>query len=237
MAHNLSIKTLGASVREVREDPQLGRSPEERLNNLDRARRIARALNIGSFVVAAWALFYPRPYMAMFLVLIALPWVALWLCWKYPGSFAVDDPGRNSIREDLTALLVMPGFILAFRALFDVHLIDPTKLIAPTVAGLVFMVFCIAWIAPAYRKQVGKFILMSLLLPHILQALLRSPTHCSTATTPTGIGWRSWTSIALPARAPRNTSKCERGALTQVVMRSKFVEISIGRQTWGRLSA
>ncbi len=161
---NFDAIELAASVQEIEKDAQLGRSPEERLDNVNRARKIARALHFGSLAVAGWAIFYPRPYTAMFVVVAALPWIALWLCWKYKGLFSVDDPGRNSVRADLTAMVLMPGAVLAIRALADVRLIDATTLIVPTLVGLGFMLACVAWIAPVYRTNLLKLTLITLLL-------------------------------------------------------------------------
>ena len=161
---NFDAIELAASVQEIEKDAELGSSPEERLDNVNRAQKIARALYFGSLAAGGWAIFYPHPYIAMFIVVAALPWLALWLCWKYKGSFSVDDLGRNSVRADLTIMLVMPGAILAIRALTDVQLINATKLIAPTVIGLLIMLASITWIAPVYRTNLLKLTLVALLL-------------------------------------------------------------------------
>lgn len=161
---NFDAIELAASVQEVERDTQLGRSPEERLDNVDRARKIARVLHVIFLAAAGWAIFYPHPYLVMFIVVASLPWVALWLCWKYKGSFSIDDPGRNSVRADLTGMLLMPGFSLALRALSDVRLVDATKLLFPSVAGLVLMLAVVASVAPVYRTNVVKLVLAASLL-------------------------------------------------------------------------
>ncbi len=161
---NFDALEMAASVRDIEQDRQLGNTPRERLENVDRARQIARVLNIGGIVAAAWAYFYPEPYTLMFVVNASLPWLALWLWWQFKGSFSWDNPGWNSVYADPIYFLITPGLILALRAVYDVNLIDPTKLIAPTVYGLAVMLACLVWTAPAYRAHLGKLALIALLL-------------------------------------------------------------------------
>jgi hypothetical protein len=115
---NFDAMEVAASVQEVADDPQLGASAEERLENVNRARKIARVLHGVSWAGAGWALFYPHPYTLVVVLLAVLPALALWLCWKYKGSFSVEDRGPNAARADITALLLVPGLILALRAMW-----------------------------------------------------------------------------------------------------------------------
>lgn len=161
---NIDSAELAASLQQVQTDERLGDTPEERISNVTKARKIGRALNAISFLIAGWAVLYPRPYTLMFCTLASLPLVVLWLCWRYDGSFSIDDTGKNTARADITPVLIMPGFVLAIRALGDVQMIDATQLILPTLVGLVFLIFGIVWVAPIYRQKFGKLFLISTLM-------------------------------------------------------------------------
>ena len=161
---NIDSVELAASLQEVQSDERLGRSPEERLVNVANARKIGRVLTIISWAIAAWAMFYPRPYTLVFFALTSLPLIALWLCWRYSAIFIIDDTGKSTARVDLTAILAMPGFILALRALKDVHLVDNMGLLTPTLCALAALVAVIAWIAPIYRRKLGRLALVAVLM-------------------------------------------------------------------------
>lgn len=161
---NIDAEEYAESVREIQKDVRLGDTPEERIGNVTRAQKISRTLNIGSLILGGWAIFYPRPYMPIFLVLVALPLLVLWLCRRYPGSFSIDDTGKKTARGDLTPVLFMPGFVLAIRAISDVQMLAPSELIIPTLFGALTLVFSIAWVAPIYRRSIGKLMLVTAIL-------------------------------------------------------------------------
>jgi len=155
---------LAASIQEVKVDQRLGLTPNERLNAVARARRTGRILGVVSMIGVAWAVFFPRPYMLVLAALAALPLVVLWLCWRYPFSFSIDDTGKATIRADLTAVLFLPGMGLAIRAIGDVQLVDTTTLIIPTILVLGLFVFIITSVAPIYRRSARKFSVIAILL-------------------------------------------------------------------------
>lgn len=163
--NNFDALEIEASMREVEEDVELGRTPEDRLGNVKRARKIAGVLQTVSIVFfVVWAIFYPRPYTLVIFLLVILPWFAMWMCWRYKGAYSIEDSGHNSMRADLTLLLVMPGFLLSLRALQDVNLLDATQLILPGFFGLAIMLACLLRVAPVYRTKLGKLLLTAVLL-------------------------------------------------------------------------
>jgi len=134
------------------------------VENVQRALRTGRILNIGAACVGVWAFFYPHPYILAFLAVAALPWLAMWLSHQYPGAFTVEDPGRNTVRADLTILVLLPGAVLMLRAISDFSLLDPIELILPTVVGLLAMLACLAWAGPLYRKKPRLLLVSAALL-------------------------------------------------------------------------
>jgi hypothetical protein len=161
---NIDAAEFAASLQQVQADERLGDTPEDRILNASKARKIGGALNIISLLSAGWAVLYPHPYTLMFGTIASLPLVALWLCWRYEGAFTIEDNGKKTVRSDLTPALIMPGFILSIRALSDVRMLDATQLILPTLVGLAFLMSGIVWVAPIYRQKLGKFVLISTLM-------------------------------------------------------------------------
>ena len=161
---NIDSVQMAESLQEVQMDERLGGSPQERLRSVSNARKIGHALTIISYLIAGWAVFSPRPYTLVFLALTSLPLIVLALCWRYSGSFSIDDTGKNTARADLTAIFIMPGFILAMRALSDVQLVDATRLVVPTLLALSVVILGVVWIAPIYRHKLGKLVVVSALM-------------------------------------------------------------------------
>jgi hypothetical protein len=119
---NLDAQDRQAAEQEIAANPDLGVTPDERMATLAAARRTARILN-GMFVVSAlWAFFYPRPYWLAVTVLAALPWVAVVITARSHGLFRIDQK-RNDPHPTVGLAFLMPGFILALRAMLDVHVL------------------------------------------------------------------------------------------------------------------
>jgi hypothetical protein len=161
---NIDYAEYVKSVEEIAQDAQLGDTPEARLDNLGRSRKIAQLLTYAAYAAAAWVWFYPHPYTLAVLVNAVLPWLAIALCWKYGRSFTIEDPGKNSAQADLTPLLIFPGIVLSLRALLDTQLVDWHALILPSITGTVLMAWVVVRAAPALRQRIGKLLLLSLFL-------------------------------------------------------------------------
>jgi len=147
----------------VSADPELGATPEDRQLRLARARSIARLAIWANAALIAWAFLYPRPYELVILVLVALPWIAVWIMAREPGIYGFNAP-RNSTRPDLTALLISPGFLLMVRALMDVQILDWQRLMWWAVLVTICLVGAIVWALPAAREKPGVAALTLLLL-------------------------------------------------------------------------
>jgi hypothetical protein len=164
---NLDAQAYEQSLSEVAADIDLGDSPEQRLHSIARARRVSRALTLLVWSTSAWLLFYPRPYALAIAVVAALPLLTLWLCWRYRGSFTLEDSGLPTARLDLVREILIPGFILTVRASLDFELLEATRLIIPATLGLGLLVGTVILVEPKLRGRVGKLILFSaLLLPY-----------------------------------------------------------------------
>jgi hypothetical protein len=159
------------SLSEAETDPRLGRTPEERLAALARARPIATLCRRATFVLCAWLVLWPVPYPLVFTAVAALPWLALFLCWKYRGAFAIDNPGRKSPRGDVTLLLALPAGVLAMRALIDSHLAIVGPVFMPAVALWCAMVWCARALGPGWRQWRKLPLLVLVSLPYALAGI------------------------------------------------------------------
>jgi len=155
---------LASSLDEISRDLNAGSSPEARLENLDRARTIAKVLNIAAVMGIVWAIFYPRPYYLMLLTIGLMPWVAIVLCAKYGRLFSIEDAVKVSARADLTRLILGPAIIIGLRALFDTHLLEPIQLIRPTIVGTFALVGCILWVEPGLRTRKGYILVLAVMV-------------------------------------------------------------------------
>lgn len=136
---DLDAKDTQASEAEIASNPELGQTPEERLERLARARKLAAAFNGVSFGVSMWGLFYPQPYAAAVLSAALLPWAAILLAAKSGGLYRLDTQ-RNDVRPNLAAAVFLPGLVLLMRAAQDVGVLDWQR--ALIYAALVAIVLC-----------------------------------------------------------------------------------------------
>ncbi len=153
-----------ASTLEIELDSKLGDSPQQRLNKIAQAKRIANVFKIATSLSLAWALWFPLPYDVMVMTISIVPWIAFGLCWVSGRSFTLEDSGNNSLRADLTLPLIMPGFILSLRALQDIHLLDWTGLILPSVLLSMILACLVAWLTPVLRKKFGRLVMLLVML-------------------------------------------------------------------------
>jgi hypothetical protein len=142
---------------------ELGATPADRRQRLASARRIARLAIWVNAGLVAWTFLYPHPYQALIFILIALPWIAIWIMAQAPGIYAFNGP-RGSGRPDLTVLLIAPGFLLTLRALQDVQILDWQRLMLWAILVTLALIVTVVWTLPAAREKPGSVLITLLLL-------------------------------------------------------------------------
>ena len=147
----------------VSDNPELGANPEDRQRRLANARRLVRAAMWANLGLYAWAFFCPRPYELLIVVLIALPWIAVWIMAQAPGLYAFNAP-RGSAQPDLTVMLLSPGLLLMLRAILDVHMLDWQGPMLWTVVVAIALITAVVWVLPAARKKPGGVALIGVFL-------------------------------------------------------------------------
>ena len=133
---DLDKEELLAAENEIATNDAFGLTTDERLANLASARRTAILLNIVTAGACVWALFFPQPYSLAVAVLALLPWVAVVVAARARGLIRIDQR-RNDPHPFVAIPFLMPGFILALRAIFDIHLIGwQTPLVSSVAVGV-----------------------------------------------------------------------------------------------------
>jgi len=151
---DVDVEAAKAFEAAIEANVELGSTPGERQEKLSKARSVARLATWANTGLIVWAFIYPHPYELVIFILAALPWVAVWIMARAPGLYMLNAP-RGSGQPDLTILLISPGFLLMFRALHDVQILDWQRLLLS--AGLVSMALMgsVVWAIPSARQRLG----------------------------------------------------------------------------------
>jgi uncharacterized membrane protein YsdA (DUF1294 family) len=150
----------GAEVLAAREP---GRTEEEQLARIARARRLARWGTVVATAAALWGWFLPRPYPLAMAILAVLPWGAVLAAARSRGVIALDER-RNEARPNLAIPLFLPGAVLLLRALLDVQLLEGgTALAATVIASTVLTAAALAADAGLRRRPWMILVLFVLL--------------------------------------------------------------------------
>ena len=117
---NVDAAELAKSETEIASDPEFGLTPEQRSEQLARARTTARWLTGGVLLISAWGFFYPRPYQLIMGILAAVPLLAVMLMFRTRGLYQVEGR-RNDARPSLALPFLIPGCVLTIRAITGVN--------------------------------------------------------------------------------------------------------------------
>lgn len=149
---NLDAQELEKSRAELDANQELGLTHEQRTERLAAAANYAKYLTWLTWAAAAWAWFYPQPYSAEILVLVALPLAAIFLGTRTKGVFQFDGR-RNDARPSLAVPVMTPGFILALRALTDLSFLNWKQLLAPLLFVTVAITAAVAFADPVITRK------------------------------------------------------------------------------------
>jgi hypothetical protein len=146
-------------------------------SEIARAKVVARLLSGASVGAFVWLYAFPRPWRYAVAANAILPMVALLLLVAGGGLYAADQR-KNDPRPTVVVALLAPSCALALRALYDLQLLTPSQLVAPTLAGA-FAMAAIATLAdPTSRARPWSFLILFPLLAGWSGGLL-SLTNCA----------------------------------------------------------
>lgn len=162
---DLDARDRAEAEQELKTDTTLGDTDEERLRNLARARRIAKALSAASFILLVWA-FFPRPYLVVIGLLMALPLACIAIAYQSRGLFRLDEQ-KNDPRPNVAYPFIMPGFLLMLRAVVDFDYVDGGTLAGWSIlAGLVVWVLAMSADPKSVQNKFTRFALLFCLMAY-----------------------------------------------------------------------
>ncbi len=98
-------------------------SSEERARRMKRLQHLATGVNGAAIAFFAAGFLLPDPDYLVFAALVALPWVAIAAVARFQPLYRFG--GRSTDRHlDLTSPLILPGFILTWRAVSELETLD-----------------------------------------------------------------------------------------------------------------
>lgn len=142
---------------------EFGRNVEERNQNLQRAKKLAKFLNIFALVVGLWILFYPFPYFISTGIAIMFPLLVVIALNKYKGLIRIDEK-KGTVQSSLLVAIVTPSAGLVARALMDFSILDYQNLWLPMGTGSVILLAMLIQSSNEFNFRKGSNVLSVLAL-------------------------------------------------------------------------
>jgi hypothetical protein len=156
---DLDQQELDRSAQEVEQALYQDRMPHERGAHVARLKLQAKVLNGATIALCIAAYFMPDYYNLLTGALVALPWIGVWLVARYQPLYRFGAR-RNDAHPDLTAVLMVPGLMLAARALSDVHTFDWSGPLMLALSGGLALSVAALRVDPWFRQQRVAVVLM-----------------------------------------------------------------------------
>jgi hypothetical protein len=157
---DLDAQERAAAESELLRSRELGPDEAARSRALGRARTVGRMLNGVSVAAGVWGWVFPRPYPVAIAVLGILPLFGLALLALGRGRYAFDT-SRTEPRPSLIVTVMVPGLVLAMRAIRDLRIVDVAPLLLGAAVGAVAIVALVA----AFDRKARKPWVLLLLAP------------------------------------------------------------------------
>ena len=129
-------------TKEILADENFGSSVDEREHNLKSARKVTSLINGAAIVACLWCFIYPTPYKILMSLLLALPFLAFGIAWRFKGLVKLAD-NKKTAYPSIILTVMLPSLGLLIRALIDYDLYLYSPLLKP--ALLILIVVSLAW--------------------------------------------------------------------------------------------
>ena len=139
--------------KELLADSSLGATISERKDRLGQARRLAKPLAVSAWVIAIWALFWPKPYLLAVLLCALMPLAGLLLAVAKPAAFSARDSRQEGPSANVMAMFVLPSLALGLRAMLDTAFQEGWKAVAFAIALGVIPWGLTAWRVRARERR------------------------------------------------------------------------------------
>jgi hypothetical protein len=169
---NSDAKELESAIDAVANDTSMGANEDERFENLARASRVARFLNILGGVLFVWAFFFPRPYELVIILLLAAPWLAALVASRSHGLLQFDQQ-RGSAKPNIAILSILTMVAVPLRAVLDYQTIGwVTQTIATLFIGFALFAALRAAYADLRTNRTNRVVTFAFALFYSLGAAL-----------------------------------------------------------------
>jgi hypothetical protein len=149
---DLDARDAAAAQEAILSDLALGATPENRMATVNAAKRVQRFAAIATYVIAAWGWFYPVPYPLVISVLAALPIIVIFVVMQSNGLYRIDEQ-RNDVHPNFAIPFIIPGLILAMRAVVDFNVLSWQRPAMFALAiGIVMLAFSVV-VDPRVRSR------------------------------------------------------------------------------------
>jgi hypothetical protein len=139
---------------DIERDDRFGRTPSEKHETLQKARRIAKILSAVSTIALSWGFIYPHPYGVSILLLALLPWIGIEVMRRSHGLFRADEL-KNDAHPSVAYALLFPGIVLCLRAVLDYDVLQSAFAVALYVLAGGALFAAILIFDPTQRSRLG----------------------------------------------------------------------------------
>jgi hypothetical protein len=160
---DIDAQQAKASLEAVLADAELVGTRDDKLAALERAHRIAKWFRWATFAVSGWLWFYPHPYDLAIACAVILPLMAV-VVGARGGALYKFNPRPNDVGADISVSVMLPGFVLMLRALFDAHVFDWRDMLLATIAVAGGLTLILWLTVDEMRTSAGSTALFALLL-------------------------------------------------------------------------
>lgn len=143
-------------------DSEIGTRADDRDRVVAQARSVCHGLVAVTIVVSLWSWIDPVPYLLPVLLMLALPWVAIWVTEHYKGVVVINEKKRDP-RPGAGLAFMWPCLLLVPQALSRMHLLEWKRplLLGLLVAGVLTFA---AWDADvSVRRQPWSALILFLI--------------------------------------------------------------------------
>ena len=131
--------------------------------NRKTSRRVANVVQYVAYAVVAWGFLYPHPYGLAMLVVAATPFVAVGIAVRARHAYTLEGR-RDDPRGNLAAAVILPGFVLMFRAASDQEVLDWRQLLWIAGGASIAWAALLDWAAPELRRRKWAFLSMAVVM-------------------------------------------------------------------------
>ncbi|MBC7554550.1 MAG: hypothetical protein H7257_11280 [Taibaiella sp.] len=152
---DLDLQNMQEERTEILNDQQYGGTTEEREEQLKRAGKAAKIVNYAGGIIAAWVLFFPRPYNVATVVCMVFPIIGFGILKYFDGLIKIDAR-KGSAFPSIAIAMMGTTISVLLRGAVDYNIFDYTNLWLPVIAVTVLLIAVVLMGTRAFSLKNGK---------------------------------------------------------------------------------